>query len=79
LPLYFFDTDNGEQFVEDDKGIELADREAARREGLAALPDIAQSVIPDSRDARVIAVSIRNAIGTTIYTATLTLAGGWRD
>jgi hypothetical protein len=42
MARYFFDTDDGDTFVEDDEGQDLPDAEAAREAALAALPGMAR-------------------------------------
>lgn len=47
MALFFFDTDDGRMSVRDSTGLELEDREAARREAIAALTLIAKDVLPN--------------------------------
>jgi hypothetical protein len=73
VPRYFFDIHDG-QFRPDDEGTECADFEAARREAMISLPEIARWIIPSDGDNQAFTVLIRDADGTVVYTATLTFA-----
>ena len=76
MPRYFFDTNDGDQFADDDVGLELSDPEAARRAAITALPDMAYDKLPDG-DRRDFSVRVRDEAGNTIYSASLTLNGEW--
>ena len=76
MPRYFFDTDDGDRPSEDDIGLELPDHEAARRAGIAALPDMARDELPNG-DHRDFSVRVRDDAGNMIYSACLALNGGW--
>jgi hypothetical protein len=78
MARYFFDTDDGDTFVEDDEGQELPNAEAAREAALAALPGMARDKMPDG-DHRTFCATVRDDAGTVIYTARLTLVGEWGD
>jgi hypothetical protein len=47
MPRYFFDTYNGESFISDENGLELADIDAAKLEAQRALPDMARDALPN--------------------------------
>ena len=76
MPRYFFDTNDGDMVDEDDVGLEFADHEAARREAIATLPDMARDRLPDG-DRRNFSVRIRDEAGTVLYSASLALTGEW--
>ena len=48
MPLYYFDSRDGESFIEDDEGLEFPDLETARDQATAALADLARDVLPGS-------------------------------
>lgn len=77
MPRYFIDTNDDDTFVEDDEGQDLPDAEAARKEALTALPDMARDKMSDG-DRRTFCASVRDETGETIYKATLTLNGEWK-
>lgn len=74
MPRFFFDIHDG-QFTRDDEGTNCADFEAARREAMASLPEIARFTLPNDGDTRAFTVLVRNEVGVIVYTATLTFAG----
>ena len=76
MPRYFFDTNDGDMFAEDDEGLEFPDSEAARRAAVAALPDLARDKLPDG-DRRDFTVSVRDEAGMIVYSASLNLNGEW--
>lgn len=78
MPRYFIDSSDGNFSHIDSEGVELAGDAAARYLALDALPDMVREVLPDG-DRREFAVSVRDAFGKVIYSASLTLAGGWRE
>jgi hypothetical protein len=73
LPRYFFDIHDG-QFQPDTEGTECADFEAARREAMISLPEIARWIIPSDGDNQAFTVLVRDESGAVVYTATLTFA-----
>ena len=74
MPLYFIDTDDGDQIHRDEHGHDLPDVEAARTATLDAMPDMARDKMPDG-DRRTIIATARDQHGVMVYTATLTLEG----
>ena len=74
MPRYFIDTDDGDVRINDDQGFDLADAEAARREAMAVLPDMARDKLPDG-DRRTFVATVRDEEGSVVYSATLTLVG----
>lgn len=78
MPRYFIDSSDGNFSHIDSEGVELGGHAAARILALDALPDMVREVLPDG-DSREFSVSVRDAVGKVIYSASLTLTGGWRD
>lgn len=74
MPRYFFDTHDGE-FHRDDEGSEQADFEAARKEAMIFLPEVARWEIPKDGDHRSFSVFVRDESGAIVYTGTLTYSG----
>ncbi|QGY03453.1 hypothetical protein MMSR116_17285 [Methylobacterium mesophilicum SR1.6/6] len=74
MPRFFFDIHDG-QFLPDTDGTECADLDAARREAMISLPEIARWIIPRDGDNQAFTVLVRDEGGTVVYTATLTFAG----
>ena len=48
MPLYYFDSRDGDSFIEDEEGLEFPDIETARDQATAALADLARDVLPGS-------------------------------
>lgn len=48
MPLYFFDTRDGEKFIQDDVGVELPDLDAVKVLAARSLAELARDVIPGS-------------------------------
>ena len=59
MPLYFFDTRDNDQFVEDNVGVELADLDAVKRQAAVSLAELARDVLPGSL-CRNLAVEVRD-------------------
>lgn len=74
VPRYFFDIHDRE-FRLDDEGTECSDFEAAHREAMISLPEIARFAIPSDGDNQAFMVLVRDKRGAVVYTATLTFAG----
>ena len=74
MPRFFIDTDDGDVHIHDDEGFDLADAEAARREAMTVLPDMARDKLPDG-DRRTFVATVRDDAGSVVYSATLTLVG----
>ena len=79
MPRFFFDTHDGGHSICDDEGIELASSDAAGRQALASLPDIARDVLPGDGDRHDITVDVRDETGRLMFTATLSLVARWID
>ena len=76
MPHYFFDVFDGEQFWEDDFGVDLADLYHARAQAQSLLPDLAREKMPDG-DRRDVSVVVRCHEGRCRYKATLSLIAEW--
>jgi hypothetical protein len=76
MPLFYFDTDDGDRQHGDDEGQDLPDAEAARRLAMATLPRMADDHLPNG-DSRVLTVRVRDAQGTPIYAVELAIRGEW--
>lgn len=56
------------------EGTECANFDAARRDALISLPEIARWTIPSDGDNQAFTVLVRDASGAVVYTATQTFA-----
>jgi hypothetical protein len=59
VPIYFFDTRDGDSFIPDDVGEELSDLEAAKKVAAKSLAELARDVLPGSIK-RVLKVEVRD-------------------
>ena len=59
MPLFYFDTRDGEHFIRDDIGDDLPDLEAVKREAARFLAELAADVLPGSLR-RVLRVEVRD-------------------
>ena len=78
VPRYFFETNDDDDVYRDDMGQELEGPEAARREVLSTLPDMARDKMPNG-DHRTFRAMVRDDQGAVIYKATMTLVGEWQQ
>lgn len=62
MPLYFFDTRDNQEFIEDDVGVEVPDLEAVKVLAAATLAEIAREVIPGKMKHE-LAVEVRDEHG----------------
>ena len=58
MPHYFFDTRDGETFIEDHEGLDLPDFEAAKKAAALSLAELAREVIAGS-ERRILIVEVR--------------------
>lgn len=72
MPVFFFDTFDGEIATSDTTGLTLKDVSVAKAEAVRALPDMAKERLPDG-DQREFVVSVRDEAGQTLLRATLSL------
>jgi hypothetical protein len=61
MPRYFFDTRDGDLFMEDDEGAELPDVAAAKAVASVSLAELARDVTPTS-ERRVLIVEVRDEV-----------------
>jgi hypothetical protein len=73
MPRYFFDTDDGQHFIEDEQGLDLHGLKEARLQAQAALADIARDHVPGDGDQRSMACRVRDEGGKTVLLASLVL------
>ena len=59
MPRYFFDTRDGDKFIQDDEGQELPDLLRVKAEAARSLAELAKDVIPAS-DRRSLTVEVRD-------------------
>jgi hypothetical protein len=62
---YFFDTRDGDTFINDDVGAEVSDLEAAKALAAKALAELARDVVPGA-DRRVLTIEVRDAQGPVL-------------
>jgi hypothetical protein len=65
MPLYYFDTREDDDFIEDDVGIEFPDLSAVKVEAARALAEFARDVIPGKLK-RVLVVEVRDVRGPVL-------------
>lgn len=65
MPLYFFDTRDNDEFVEDDVGTELPDIESVKIAAASGLAEIARDVIPGSLK-RNLSIEVRDDLGPVL-------------
>ena len=59
MPRYFFDTRDGDTFIQDDHGSELPDLEAVKTVAATSLAELARDVFPGSLK-RILIVEVRD-------------------
>ncbi len=65
VPLYFFDSRDDDEFIEDESGIEFPDLEAVKVEAARALAEMARDVILGSMR-RKLAIEVRDEQGPVL-------------
>ena len=78
VPMFYFETFDGEVSHGDMVGIDLPSNREARHEALRALPDMAREKIPDG-DFRIFRTLVRDDCGIVVYEASMTLVGRWNQ
>jgi hypothetical protein len=73
MPRYFFDTDDGDTFLEDDEGLDLGGIEEIRLQAQSGLADMARDVVPGDGPERTMVVAVRDAAGKIVLRAALVL------
>ena len=76
MPLYFFDSGDGECFLRSDAGVELPGPQDARDEAVRLLPSIAHDMGP-GYDGQDIVSMVRDERNQVIFKATLSLRAEW--
>jgi hypothetical protein len=72
MPRYFFDMHDGGPVLVDEEGQELDGLQAAQREALSGLADLARDVVLKA-ERESMGVSVRDEAGRIVYRATLSL------
>ncbi len=73
MPRYYFDTDDGEHFIEGQEGFDLYGLKEARLQAQAALADIARDHVPGDGDQRTMTCRVRDESGKIVLLASLVL------
>ncbi len=76
MPLYFFDSGDGECFLRSEAGIEMSGLQEARDEAVRLLPSIAHDM-GASYNGQDIVSMVRDERGQVIFKATLSLRAEW--
>jgi hypothetical protein len=79
MPRFYCDVSGSTFAMHDDEGQEFADREAARRDALLMLSEMARGLPRAGDDRYEIVASVRDAAGKLIFTASLSLVARWID
>lgn len=78
MPRFYFDSSDGDHFLRDETGVDLPSREAARREALKGLSEMAKDVVPRA-DRRELLISVRESDAGPFFRAELSLVAEWLD
>ncbi|MEX6504889.1 hypothetical protein [Jiella sp. M17.18] len=78
MARYFFDVQDGEDFIRDEEGLACPSREEVRLAAIAALPTMARDALPDS-DRHEISVHVRDQKDRPVFRASLLLRAEWLD
>ena len=73
MPLFYFDTDDGDGITRDAEGLDLVGIEEARSQAQIALVDMARDLVPGTGIQRTMLVRVRNGSGKTVLKASLVL------
>lgn len=76
MARHFFDFHNGE-IHRDETGHKCNGPEEAALEAMRSLPAIAKDRVPQDGSMQAFTIAVRDEVGPTVYTPTLTLAGIW--
>lgn len=79
MAKFYFDTEVDGVLLWDDEGQELADREAARKEAVLALSEMARGLPSRGIDQNSILTIVRDETGQRILMVTLSLNVEWND
>jgi hypothetical protein len=72
MPIFFFDSRDGDDWVRDEFGIEVAGLDEARNQATAGLGDMAKDSFPNSHS-RDMAIDVRDEGGRVLLRASLRL------
>ena len=72
MPLYYFDTHDGETFISDEEGLELEGIDEVRAQAQTALADMLHDGIPAS-DQRTLFVRVRDEADAVVLKAGLSI------
>ncbi len=76
MPLYFFDSGDGESFLRSDAGVELAGLQEARDEAVRLLPSIAHDLGARYNGQDIVSM-VRDEKNQVVFKATLSLRAEW--
>ena len=76
MPLYFFDSGDGECFLRSDAGVELSGLQEARDEAVRLLPSIAHDMGASYNGQDVVSM-VRDERNQVVFRATLSLKAEW--
>lgn len=76
MPLFFFDTDDGRTFIQDEEGCEASSPQVARNLALKAIVGIASDQ-PPLLNHCVYTVDVRDEAGKRVFHAKVEVAGEW--
>lgn len=65
MPLYYFDSRDNDQFLEDEVGLEFPNLETVKIESARALAELARDVLPGSVR-RVLSIEVRDSCGPVL-------------
>lgn len=65
MALYFFDTRDNDDFIDDDVGLDFPDLEVVKVEAAKGLSELARDVVPGSLK-RELAVEVRDELGPVL-------------
>jgi hypothetical protein len=73
MPRYYFDTDDGQHFIEGQEGFDLHGLKEARLQAQAALAHVARDHVPGDGDQSTMMCRVRDESGKTVLLASLVL------
>ena len=73
MARYFFDTHDGDTYLQDDEGQDLDGIEEVRLQAQSGLADMARDVVPGDGPERTMVVAVRDEAGKIILRAALIL------
>ena len=76
MARFYFDIDDGERLLRDERGAEADSLSEVREAAIAVLPDMAKDVLPDG-DHRFFSVNVRDENDQVIFRASLAFNAHW--